>query len=235
MRSASASYHLLLERKVPCQRLDFAFLGLAPTTGQNRSYITVTCKLVRTCQATPQPRCETTAPPRRLHAPPHMGSPTCVSSITLQGHRPESVMYGDSAGMLYLVLADTTCQFPTRDMLYTEHTRDYVCLHAKHSDAVTVARHVEDVGLVSASEDSKIVIFDVQRCALCTRRVLNSSRFMAVCQFRHSAHRAILFHELVITASNTACTALASHLPARANERGRIATARLRERAGRAS
>lgn len=92
-----------------------------------------------------------------------MGTPTCVSSINLNGHTPESVMYGDSAGMVYLVLANTSEAFQSRDMLYTEHTHDYVCLHDKHKDWVSKVQHVDDVGLVTASHDSKIYMFDINR------------------------------------------------------------------------
>jgi hypothetical protein len=101
---------------------------------------------------------------RRLHATPAMGMPTCLGSCTLPGHRPESVMYGDTSGLVHLMLADTSLPFPSRDMLYTEHTHDYVCLHDKHSDWVTKVSHVDDVGLVTSSLDAKIVIFDIQRC-----------------------------------------------------------------------
>ena len=100
----------------------------------------------------------------RLHATPVMGTPTCLGSVSLHGHKPESVMYGDSAGVVYMILADTSASFVNRDMLYTEHTHDYVCLHDKHSDWVSKVQHVEDVGLVTAALDSKIVIFDIQRC-----------------------------------------------------------------------
>jgi WD40 repeat protein len=92
-----------------------------------------------------------------------MGPPTCVNNISLNGNTPESVMYGDSNGMVYMILADTSETFQSRDMLYTEHTHDFVCLHDKHKDWVTKVQHVEDVGLVTASQDSKIFIFDVNR------------------------------------------------------------------------
>lgn len=92
-----------------------------------------------------------------------MGTPTCVNAISLNGHTPESVMYGDSAGMVYMILADTSGIFQSRDMLYTEHTHDYVCLHDKHKDWISKVEQVDDVGLVTASHDSKICIFDINR------------------------------------------------------------------------
>lgn len=94
-----------------------------------------------------------------------MGTPLCLSTIRLQGHDSERIMYGDSQGMVYMMLADTSVSFASRDMLYTEHTRDFICLHNKHTDAVTKVQQIEDVGLVTSADDCKLYIFDVQRCA----------------------------------------------------------------------
>lgn len=67
-----------------------------------------------------------------------MGTPTCVNRIVL--NETERVMYGDSLGMVNMILADTTEAFKSRDLLYTEHTQDYVCLHDRHEDWVTRVR-----------------------------------------------------------------------------------------------
>lgn len=81
----------------------------------------------------------------RLHTSGMMGTPTCVNRIVL--NETEQVMYGDSLGMVNMILADTTESFKSRDLLYTEHTQDYVCLHDKHEDWVTkvcLANHLCD-------------------------------------------------------------------------------------------
>jgi hypothetical protein len=67
-----------------------------------------------------------------------MGTPTCVNRIVLNDS--EHVMFGDSVGMVNMILAETSEPFKSRDLLYTEHTQDYVCLHDKHDDWVTKVR-----------------------------------------------------------------------------------------------
>lgn len=71
----------------------------------------------------------------RLHTSGTMGTPTCVGRIVL--NESEHVMYGDSLGMVNMIIADTSEPFKARDLLCTEHTQDYVCLHEKHSEWVT--------------------------------------------------------------------------------------------------
>lgn len=71
----------------------------------------------------------------RLHTSGTMGTPSCVGRIVLNDS--EHVMYGDSLGMVNMIIADTSEPFKNRDLLCTEHTQDYVCLHEKHSEWVT--------------------------------------------------------------------------------------------------
>lgn len=77
--------------------------------------------------------------PCRLHTSGTMGTPTCVGRIVL--NEAEHVMYGDSLGMVNMIVADTSEPFKSRDLLCTEHTQDYVCLHEKHSEWVTKVRN----------------------------------------------------------------------------------------------
>lgn len=74
----------------------------------------------------------------RVHTSGSLGTPLCLGTITLNG--VEHVMYGDSCGMVNMLLVDTSEPFQTRDLLYTDETQDYVCLHDKHRDWVTKAR-----------------------------------------------------------------------------------------------
>ena len=67
-----------------------------------------------------------------------MGTPTCVGRIVLNDS--EHVMYGDSLGMVNMIIAETSEPFKSRDLLCTEHTQDYVCLHEKHTEWVTKVR-----------------------------------------------------------------------------------------------
>jgi hypothetical protein len=71
----------------------------------------------------------------RLYTAGMMGTPVCAGRIVLNDS--EHLMYGDSLGMVNMIVADTSEPFKSRDLLCTEHKQDFVCLHEKHSEWVT--------------------------------------------------------------------------------------------------
>lgn len=60
-------------------------------------------------------------------------------------------MYGDSLGMVNMIIADTSEPFKSRDLLCTEHTQDYICLHEKHTEWVTKVPYSSIYNMLASS------------------------------------------------------------------------------------
>lgn len=96
----------------------------------------------------------------RVYASGLMGVPQTISLIT--NETGEKVVYGDSKGCVVLVLCGAR-EWPARDLISTPDHQDYVYLHKEHHDWVTKVEYVPDIGLVTASLDSTIKIYDIYR------------------------------------------------------------------------
>jgi len=96
----------------------------------------------------------------RVYASGGMGVP---QSLTLVSNDVgEQIVYGDSKGHVVMALCSTR-EWPPRDLISTEEHQDYIYIHQNHSDWVSQVSWVPEIGLVSASVDSTIKIYDFVR------------------------------------------------------------------------
>lgn len=96
----------------------------------------------------------------RVYASGTMGVPMTLN--VLSNDSGERVIYGDSQGNVAMLLCSTR-EWPSRDLISTEHHRDYLYLHEEHTDWVTKLLWVPEMGLLSTSLDCTIKTYDITR------------------------------------------------------------------------
>ncbi|GIL56855.1 hypothetical protein Vafri_12156, partial [Volvox africanus] len=102
----------------------------------------------------------------RLYASGGMGVPQCMTLVTNEAG--EQLVYGDSKGAAIMLLCGSR-EWPARDLISTEEHQDYIYIHQDHQDWVSQISWVPEIGLVSASLDATLKVYDFVR-----ERVINT-------------------------------------------------------------